>query len=385
MKSFIIDTLMGIYSIDTTGNLLNYRDFEGEEQKIIEFYSKLEEGELVEDYKILLTELKNSGFTLFIFDNEELYSLTSDLLQFETEFDPFSLEFQNFRLNLEQKLKSIGINVTQEDLLQKYKIINEQLIKKQIKQTGERKDIQIIQTIETLDFIKPTISKFSNKIREWYGLHFPELTDKYVEDDVLLAKFIYEIGNRKNYTAELLELKFSLNQKEIKKIIKLASESMGADINLEMVKKFANQILSLENYRESLESHLDELMQKTAPNIRAIVGALVGAKLIAHAGSLRKLAFMPSSRIQLLGAESALYRYLKTGNKLPKHGIIFQWQQIRGNPPWIRGNIARLIAGKLGLAAKLDYFSGDFLGDTYEEEIKEKIKQIKEKYPTPPK
>jgi len=376
---------MGIYSIDTTGNLLNYRDFEGEEQKIIEFYSKLEEGELVEDYKILLTELKNSGFTLFIFDNEELYSLTSDLLQFETEFDPFSLEFQNFRLNLEQKLKSIGINVTQEDLLQKYKIINEQLIKKQIKQTGERKDIQIIQTIETLDFIKPTISKFSNKIREWYGLHFPELTDKYVEDDVLLAKFIYEIGNRKNYTAELLELKFSLNQKEIKKIIKLASESMGADINLEMVKKFANQILSLENYRESLESHLDELMQKTAPNIRAIVGALVGAKLIAHAGSLRKLAFMPSSRIQLLGAESALYRYLKTGNKLPKHGIIFQWQQIRGNPPWIRGNIARLIAGKLGLATKLDYFSGDFLGDTYEEEIKEKIKQIKEKYPTPPK
>jgi nucleolar protein 56 len=380
MKSFIIDTLIGIYAIDTTGNLLNYRYFEGEEQKIIDFYSKLEDGKLIEEYENLLVELKNSGFNLFIFDNEELFSLTSDFLQFETEFDPFSLEFQNFRMNLEQNLKGIGINVAQEDLIQKYKRINEALIRKQIKKAGERKDIQIIQTIETLDFIKPTISKFSNKIKEWYGLHFPELTDKYVEDDVLLAKFISEIGNRKNYTKEVLESKFSLSPKEIKKIIKLASESMGADIDLEIVKKFADQILSLETYRERLESHLDELMQKIAPNIRAIVGSLVGAKLIAHAGSLRRLAFMPSSRIQLLGAESALYRYLKTGNKLPKHGIIFQWQQIRGNPSEIRGNIARLIAGKLGLAAKLDYFSGDFLGDIYAEEIKEKIEQIKEKY-----
>ncbi len=385
MKSFIIDTLIGIYTIDATGNFLNYRDFEGKEQKIIDFYSKLEEGELGEEYTSLLTELKNSGFSLFIFDNEELYSLTSVLLQFETEFDPYSLEFQNFRFNLEEKLKNIGINIDQEDLLKKYKIINEKLIRKKIKQAGEKKDIQIIQTIETLEFIKPTISKFSNKIKEWYGLHFPELTDKFVEDDVLLAKFISEIGNRKNYTKEILESKFSLSQKEVKTILKLASKSMGADIDLEMVKKFADQILSLENYREALESHLDELMQKTAPNIRAIVGALVGAKLISHAGSLRRLAFMPSSRIQLLGAETALYRYLRAGNKLPKHGLIFQWQQIRGNPPWIRGNIARLIAGKLGLAAKLDYFSGDFFGDTYAEEIKEKINQIKEKYPHPPK
>jgi nucleolar protein 56 len=160
---------------------------------------------------------------------------------------------------------------------------------------------------------------------------------------------------------------------------------MGANIDLEMVKRFAEEILSLDTYRETLETHLDDLMDNLAPNIKAIVGSLVGAKLIAEAGSLRKLAFMPSSRIQLLGAEKALYRHLRTGSKLPKHGLIFQWKQIRGNPPWIRGNIARLIAGKVGLAAKIDYFSGDFIGDEYAKEIEEKIEKLKKEHPNPPK
>ncbi|TXT67029.1 MAG: putative NOP5 family protein [Promethearchaeota archaeon] len=385
MKSFIIDTLIGLYALDEMGNLLNFRNFEGQEEKIIEFYSKIEENELVIEYTNLLRELTNSGFHTFVFDNEELSSLTSDLLQFKTEFEPRSLEFQNFRFNLHYKLKEIGFSFTQEELSGKYKSISEELIKKKIKQAGEKLDVQIIQTIETLEFIKPTISKFSNKIKEWYGIHFPELVDQFIEDDIMLAELIYKIGNRKNYKRDIMELEFNMSENQITKILELASESMGAEVDLEIVRKFASQIISLDEYRITLEEHLESLMQKTAPNIQAIVGSLVGAKLIAEAGGLRKLAFMPSSRIQLLGAETALYRYLKTGEKLPKHGIIFQWQQIRGNPSWIRGNIARLIAGKLGIAAKLDYFSGDYLGDQYAQEIQEKIEEIKKKYPNPPK
>jgi nucleolar protein 56 len=377
--------MAGLFAIDPSGNLLNYRDFEGKSESIIDFYSKLKEDELIEAYENLLMELKNSGFDLFVFDNEKLSSLTSELLDFDIKLNPSLLDFRSFRFNLEERLKSIGLSVSREDLLKRYKKINEKLIRKEIKERQGKKDKQIIQTIETLEFIKPTISKFSNKIKEWYGLHFPELTDEFVEDDILLAQFISKIGDRKKYTREVLESEFSLSEREIKMILRYASESMGAEIDLNIVKKFAQQILSLDDYRETLESHLDDLMQLTAPNIQAIVGSLVGAKLISQAGSLRKLAFMPSSRVQLLGAETALYRYLKTGNKLPKHGVIFQWQQIRGNPPWIRGNIARLIAGKLGLAAKIDYFSGDFLGDQYAEEIQQKIEKIKERYPNPPK
>jgi nucleolar protein 56 len=127
------------------------------------------------------------------------------------------------------------------------------------------------------------------------------------------------------------------------------------------------------------------LVEKFAPNINFLIGSLIGAKLIAKAGSLQKLAYMPASRIQLLGAEKALYRFLKTGEKRPKHGLIFQWNQIRSAPPWCRGKIARVVAGKLGIAAKLDYFNGEFVGDRLKLEIEEKIKEIEKKYPNPPK
>ena len=159
---------------------------------------------------------------------------------------------------------------------------------------------------------------------------------------------------------------------------------MGSDIDLTILQGYTNQILSLDNYRIELESYLDSLIEKVTPNLRSIVGSLVSAKLISKAGSLKKLAFMPASRIQLLGAEKALYRFLKTGEKRPKHGLIFQWNQIRSAKPYHRGKIARMVSGKIGLASKLDYFNGEFIGDKLLEEIESKIKEIEKKYPKSP-
>jgi len=126
-------------------------------------------------------------------------------------------------------------------------------------------------------------------------------------------------------------------------------------------------------------------MEKTAPNVTTLVGSLIGAKLISKAGSLQKLAYMPASRIQMLGAEKALYRFLKTGEKRPKHGLIFQWNQIRSAKPYLRGKIARVVAGKVGLSAKVDYFSGEFIGEKLSIDISKKIKELEKKYPNPPK
>ena len=136
-------------------------------------------------------------------------------------------------------------------------------------------------------------------------------------------------------------------------------------------------------FRQELEEHLDTLMEQVAPNLFALVGGLIGAKLIAKAGSLKKLAYMPASRIQLLGAEKALYRFLKTGEKRPKHGLIFQWNQIRGSKPWNRGKISRVISGKIGISAKVDFFGGEFVADVLSKEINEKIQEIEKKYPKP--
>jgi len=159
---------------------------------------------------------------------------------------------------------------------------------------------------------------------------------------------------------------------------------MGADIDLTIIREYAKQVLSLDKYRIELESYLEDLMEQFAPNLTTIVGSLISAKLISKAGNLKKLAYMPASRIQLLGAEKALYRFLKTGEKQPKHGLIFQWNLIRGSKPWNRGKISRLISGKIGIAAKVDYFGGEFVADSISKEIEEKIKEIDIKYPKPP-
>jgi nucleolar protein 56 len=193
------------------------------------------------------------------------------------------------------------------------------------------------------------------------------------------------LGNRENFTIEKLQKSFDLNDMRIKNLSILASDSMGASIDIPIVKGYANQILSLDNYRIELEEYLEGLLKNTAPNLNAIVGSLIAAKLIAKAGSLKKLAFMPASRIQLLGAEKALYRFLKTGERRPKHGLIFQWNQIRGSKPWNRGKISRLIAGKIGISAKVDYFNGEFIAEAISKDIEHKILEIEKKYPNPPK
>jgi nucleolar protein 56 len=215
-------------------------------------------------------------------------------------------------------------------------------------------------------------------------LHFPELTDKLIEENILIAKLITILGKRDNFTYEKIDQEFSFKESRIDILQKLASRSMGADIELSIIKKYANEILSLDDFRKELEEYLDTLMDQVAPNLFALVGGLIGAKLIAKAGSLKKLAFMPASRVQLLGAEKALYRFLKTGEKRPKHGLIFQWNQIRGSKPWHRGKISRVISGKIGISAKVDFFEGEFVADVLSKEINEKILEIEKKYPKPP-
>jgi len=385
MKCFVLDSYFGLFGINESGSIVNFRDFDNDTQKIIAFYVSLEDGNVPLEYEEFIKELEDSGFNEFVFDNNKLKIITSEKLDCITKFDSTSLDFRNFRLNLEKQLKTIGISKSSKEISSIYKRINEQLIKKSVSEAGGKGDAIVIQIIETLDIIKKTISLFSGRLREWYGLHFPELTDKIIEDNILLAKLVSTTGNRENYIISNLKEEFGFSEELLNLLIKKASQSMGSNIELSIVQGYANQILSLDSYRGELEVYLEDLMEKTAPNLRAIVSSLIGAKLIAKAGGLKKLAYMPASRIQLLGAEKALYRFLKTGEKRPKHGLIFQWRQVRSSKYYLRGKIARLIAGKIGIASKIDFFNGEFIGDVLAKEIEGKIKEIEDKYPKPPK
>ncbi len=385
MKSYIAETLFGIFAFDETGNILSFIDFNGNKQKIIKFYDDIENDVIQEEYEGFLLELKNSGFNEFIFDNKRLKSLTSQEFGYYTVLESNSIEIKNFRLNLEEQLKKIGINKSQEDILAHYKEISVELTRKKVSQASGHSDNMIIQITSVLDVIKKSISLFSSHLREWYGLHFPELTDKLIEDNILMARLISILGYRDKYTFENIKNRFDLKEYKIKDLQKHALESMGADFDLKIIQDYANQIISLDSYRQELENYLEELIEKIAPNLKTVIGFLIGAKLIAKAGGLKKLAYMPASRIQLLGAEKALYRFLRTGEKRPKHGLIFQWNQIRGAKAWHRGKIARVVAGKIGLSAKIDFFSGEFVGNELSKDIKHKIEEIEEKYPNPPK
>ncbi len=385
MKVYVADTLIGIFALDETGNILNFIDFDGIDEKVIDFYSDVEKETSQEVYQNFLSELTSTGYNEFVFDNLKLETLTQQKSEYSTYFQKVSIELIEFRLNLESHLKEIGISITHEEMLVKYKKISEELTKKQISKVSGAVDNIIIQVITTLEMIKKSISLFSSHLREWYGLHFPELTDKIVEDNILLASLISILGARDNYTFDNIRNNFEINDKKINELEQFALDSMGANIDINLLQNYADQIISLESYRQKLEIYLVELMEKSAPNITVLIGSLIGAKLISKAGSLQKLAYMPASRIQMLGAEKALYRFLKTGEKRPKHGLIFQWNQIRSAKPWIRGKIARVVAGKIGLSAKVDYFSGEFIADKLSIDIDKKIKQIESKYPNPPK
>jgi len=385
MRCYIIDSLIGIYAIDDGGNFLNYLDFLNDIDKAVSFYNSLNSEILSEEYSNFMIELNSSGFDDFVFDNKKLKELTKQNLGYNTSFEKFSLEFKNFRFNLSDQLKEIGITQTRDEILYHFKKVEEQLIKEQVSQFGSKGDVEVIQIIETLDILKKSISLFSSRLREWYGLHFPELTDKFIEENIIFAKLITILGKRENFTYEKINQEFDFKDSRINLLQKLASSSMGADIELSIIKKYADEILSLDDFRQELELYLDKLMEQVAPNLFALVGGLIGAKLIAKAGSLKKLAYMPASRIQLLGAEKALYRFLKTGEKRPKHGLIFQWNLIRGSKPHNRGKISRVISGKIGISAKVDYFKGEFIADVLSKDINEKIKEIEKKYPYPPK
>jgi nucleolar protein 56 len=162
---------------------------------------------------------------------------------------------------------------------------------------------------------------------------------------------------------------------------------MGGNMDasdLSVLQSFCGLMLELYKFRDSTEHYVEECLKSVAPNMTAIVGASLSARLMSIAGSLENLAKMPASTLQVLGAEKALFRSLKTGARPPKHGVIFQHTAIHQSPRWQRGKIARTLSGKLSIAARVDAFGGDFVGEKLRQSVDKKINEIKERYKTAP-
>jgi nucleolar protein 56 len=268
-------------------------------------------------------------------------------------------------------------------ILQKFAI---NLSSMKVKETSEKLDLHLVQAVNTLDEMDEIINTISTRIREWYGLHFPEL-DYLLQNIITYSNIVRDAGSRENISKELLT-KLEVPEKKIELIQLAISKSQGGDLTVESsesLKILASQVIKLSELRTNLSSTIENLMETLAPNLKNILTATIGARLIAKAGSLAKLAQMPSSTIQIIGAEKALFRALKTGTRPPKHGLLFQHTSVNSAPKWQRGKIARAMSSKIAIAVRIDVYRNASLDSSLLDKLTKRIETIQKIYHEPPK
>lgn len=268
------------------------------------------------------------------------------------------------------------------DAMSKLRDFAIQLSSSKVSQVSESPDLHIIQSINSLDEIDRIINGLSSRIREWYGLHFPELDN--VIDSILGYSQIVIAGKRENLSEKVYK-DAGFPESKVEMLSLIGKKSHGGDISLEnlaIVQSLAKQLLELHELRKKLEEHVETQMGKVAPNLAVILGTAVGARILAKAGSMKRLATMPASTIQVLGAEKALFRSLKTGSQPPKHGLLFQHAMVHVAPRWQRGKIARAVAAKAAIASRVDVYGGG-LNKTLLEKLNVRVEEISKKYKNP--
>jgi nucleolar protein 56 len=278
----------------------------------------------------------------------------------------YAVEVGEKRLTKYGRLCEKTVEITPESYGYSPVLLHEALIDLGAVKSREKvdEDFHIIQALRLVDSISESINTLSEKVRDWYSLHFPELRLTVSDEEfiTLVAKF----GGRDELAAE----------------VKFIGESIGPPIaidDLESIRNAAKTVLMIRESRIRLEKYIEKKMKEVAPNITYLAGPMIGAGLISIAGGLGKLAGKPSSTLQLLGAETALFRHLKTGVRPPKYGIIFQHPYIHGAPRQIRGKIARTFAGVISIASKVDYNKGAFIADGLKSKMERRINALQER------
>ncbi|GMP60676.1 hypothetical protein CsSME_00023434 [Camellia sinensis var. sinensis] len=290
------------------------------------------------------------GETLAVADSK-LGNAIKEKLQIECVHNNTVMELmRGVRSQLTELISGLAV----QDLAPMSLGLSHSLSRYKLKFSPDKVDTMIIQAIGLLDDLDKELNTYAMRVREWYGWHFPELA-KIVQDNILYAKVVKMMGDRTN--ASKLDFSEILPEEVETELKEAAMISMGtevSDLDLMNIKDLCDQVLSLAEYRAQLYDYLKSRMNTIAPNLTALVGELVGARLIAHGGSLINLAKQPGSTVQILGAEKALFRALKTKHATPKYGLIYHASLIGQAAPKHKGKIARSLAAKTALAIRYD-------------------------------
>ena len=336
-KIYLVTTFIGVFAIDEKNKIIGYKKFSKDPAKIAERL-KLSESKVIEEEKHLMNELKK-------------YDVVKNKKQFIKE-------------NLRDLAVKMGFVENQIEFNQLLTKVNLELTKVKIRK-AIRRDKLIIQTIGAIEELEKFINIFVERIREIYSFHFPEM-DRIIKDHKKFCEIIEKFGYRDKIKDHNLK--------------KFAEKSMGIEFkeeDIKTVKLFAKSILQLYDLKEKLTSYLEKSLKEIAPNFTELATSILAAKLIAKAGGLEKLARMSSSTIQLLGSEKRLFQYLRGRGKPPKYGILFAHPLIQKAPKKHKGKVARALASKLSVAAKLDFYSKKYMGKQLENELKKRLEKFK--------
>ena len=255
----------------------------------------------------------------------------------------------------------LGFAESQQELNEFLSKVNVAITKSKMQKP--KKDKILMSVIGVIDELDKSANTFVERLREWYGLHSPEVV-RAIQSNEKFAEVVAKYGHRSEVKEEKL--------KDLK-------DSSGMDFeedDVEALQTISKSIESMYDSRKNLEKYLESVAEETIPNTSAVAGPLLASRLLQLAGGLDKLSRMPSSTIQLLGAEKALFRHLKQGGKPPKFGVLFAHPLIQSTKQESRGKVARLIAAKLTLAARIDAYSERDDGEKLRKELEEEVKKI---------
>ena len=326
--AYIVKNVLGVFVIDENGNAIDYAPFPKDPVKIAAKLGEAEKGE-------------------------------EGIIREEEEFiRKYGAEVSRKAVFLENLLEKAG--VTRKEY---YSLLNEvsiHIATGKMMDTLKERDRAVVHGIEALEDIDEVINQLSERMREWC----------LVLDMKSESESRHSPDDHRKYAGIVADADF---------------DGTGLDEqDTAIMKGFAAQVLNLYDYRDRLLRYIESSMEKIAPNISVLTGPLIGAKLISIAGSLKKLAYMPASKIQVLGAEKALFRHLKHKDPPPKHGAIFQHPVIKYAPRFQRGKIARALANKIAIAARADYFSYNDVSEGLDEGFRKRVEKIKRDHPKKP-
>jgi nucleolar protein 56 len=365
----IIETIIGLFAVIKGEKIITYSLYPVEAKKIVDIFNKHDEGLITPELEKMLQTLVDGGYKRIGIPSEALANSVKKKRKFLTPFLVEKEADNQIRKRIFDLAKELH-GLEEDEYLHLSHQVSDMLSKQLIRGKLAEKETLIVQTVQLLGEIDVILNNLYSRLREWYGLHFPELGLR-VKDHQTYVNIVAKIGER-----SLMDLKklhdVGLEPGQSRNIVKLAETSMGAPLSQRDImgmKELAKLITSLQIYRETLSEYIEDITENIAPNVSTLAGPLLTAKLIENAGSLKRMAMLPSSTIQVLGAGKAMFRTIKTGAKPPKHGLLFQHAYVNRANRKERGKRARKLAGKIAIASRADYFSGNYIADKLKEQL----------------